>query len=394
MRGWRLWRKAETGIPMEKLKEKVWLSSPTMHGEEQKFVQEAFDTNWVAPLGKNVDELEKEVAAYTGAGYGAALTSGTAALHLALKLAGIKSGDVVLCSDLTFAATVNPVSYENGIPVFVDSEGETWNMDPRVLKRALQKYGKKVKAVIAVNLYGTPGKLDKIQGLCQEYGVTLIEDAAESLSATYKGKQTGTFGKYNCISFNGNKIITTSGGGMLLSQDREAVEKARFWATQARDKAPWYQHSEIGYNYRMSNIVAGIGRGQMLHLEEHRRRKTEIYMRYKRGLEGFPVQMNPYLTCSEPNFWLSCITLEPAVMESGKVTPEKIRKALEEKNVESRPIWKPMHLQPVYAERDFISLEGKDVGKDIFQRGLCLPSDIKMETAVQDAVMEIIKGCF
>ena len=225
---------------MEKLKEKVWLSSPTMHGEEQKFVQEAFDTNWVAPLGKNVDELEKEVAAYTGAGYGAALTSGTAALHLALKLAGIKSGDVVLCSDLTFAATVNPVSYENGIPVFVDSEGETWNMDPRVLKRALQKYGKRVKAVIAVNLYGTPGKLDKIQGLCQEYGVTLIEDAAESLSATYKGKQTGTFGKYNCISFNGNKIITTSGGGMLLSQDREAVEKARFWATQARDKAPWY----------------------------------------------------------------------------------------------------------------------------------------------------------
>ncbi len=379
---------------MEKLKEKVWLSSPTMHGEEQKFVQEAFDTNWVAPLGKNVDELEKEVAAYTGAGYGAALTSGTAALHLALKLAGIKSGDVVLCSDLTFAATVNPVSYENGIPVFVDSEGETWNMDPRVLKRALQKYGKKVKAVIAANLYGTPGKLDKIQGLCQEYGVTLIEDAAESLSATYKGKQTGTFGKYNCISFNGNKIITTSGGGMLLSQDREAVEKARFWATQARDKAPWYQHSEIGYNYRMSNIVAGIGRGQMLHLEEHRRRKTEIYMRYKRGLEGFPVQMNPYLECSEPNFWLSCITLEPAVMESGKVTPEKIRKALEEKNVESRPIWKPMHLQPVYAERDFISLEGKDVGKDIFQRGLCLPSDIKMETAVQDAVMEIIKGCF
>ena len=379
---------------MEKLKEKVWLSSPTMHGEEQKFVQEAFDTNWVAPLGKNVDELEKEVAAYTGAGYGAALTSGTAALHLALKLAGIKSGDVVLCSDLTFAATVNPVSYENGIPVFVDSEGETWNMDPRVLKRALQKYGKRVKAVIAVNLYGTPGKLDKIQGLCQEYGVTLIEDAAESLSATYKGKQTGTFGKYNCISFNGNKIITTSGGGMLLSQDREAVEKARFWATQARDKAPWYQHSEIGYNYRMSNIVAGIGRGQMLHLEEHRRRKTEIYMRYKRGSEGFPVQMNPYLTCSEPNFWLSCITLEPAVMESGKVTPEKIRKALEEKNVESRPIWKPMHLQPVYAERDFISLEGKDVGKDIFQRGLCLPSDIKMETAVQDAVMEIIKGCF
>lgn len=379
---------------MEKLKEKVWLSSPTMHGEEQKFVQEAFDTNWVAPLGKNVDELEKEVAAYTGAGYGAALTTGTAALHLALKLAGIKSGDVVLCSDLTFAATVNPVSYENGIPVFVDSEGETWNMDPRILKRALQKYGKKVKAVIAANLYGTPGKLDKIQGLCQEYGVTLIEDAAESLSATYKGKQTGTFGKYNCISFNGNKIITTSGGGMLLSQDREAVEKARFWATQARDKAPWYQHSEIGYNYRMSNIVAGIGRGQMLHLEEHRRRKTEIYMRYKRGLEGFPVQMNPYLECSEPNFWLSCITLEPAVMESGKVTPEKIRKALEEKNVESRPIWKPMHLQPVYAERDFISLEGKDVGKDIFQRGLCLPSDIKMETAVQDAVMEIIKGCF
>lgn len=379
---------------IKRFEEKVWLSSPTMHEEEQIFIKEAFDTNWVAPLGKNVNEFEKEIAAYLGMDQAAALTSGTAALHLAVKLAGVQSGDVVICSDLTFAATVNPVSYENGIQVFVDSERDTWNMNPDALEMALKKYREKAKAVIVANLYGTPAKLDEIVNLCEQYHVVLIEDAAESLSATYKGRRTGSFGKYNCISFNGNKIITTSGGGMMLSGDEEAVKKARFWATQARDTAPWYQHSEIGYNYRMSNIVAGIGRGQLLHLDEHRKKKKEIYLRYKEGLKDLPVEMNPYLEYTEPNFWLSCMLIEAELVKSGKVTPERIRLALDEKNVESRPIWKPMHLQPVYADRDFISVDREDVGADVFARGLCLPSDIKMAEEEQDIVIEIIRRCF
>lgn len=400
--GWRLWGGCEPPffheyfgrMIIEMFEKRVWLSSPTMHGEEQQFIDEAFDTNWIAPLGKNVDEFEKEVAAYIGVCHSVALSSGTAALHLALKLADVRRGDIVLCSDLTFAATVNPVSYENGVQVFIDSEPDTWNMDPVALEKALNKYHGKVKAVIVANLYGVPAKLDEIADLCEGYGVTFIEDAAESLSAKYKGRQTGSFGKYNCISFNGNKIITTSGGGMLLSDDDDAIRKARFWATQARDPAPWYQHSEIGYNYRMSNVVAGIGRGQLTHLDEHRKRKKEIYYRYKEGLRNIPVRMNPYLECSEPNFWLSCMIIEKKLVESGKIMPEKIRSVLEKNNVESRPIWKPMHLQPVYKDRDFISVDGKDVGRDIFNRGLCLPSDVKMTDKVQDEVMEIVKGCF
>lgn len=379
---------------IKRFEQKVWLSSPTTHSEEQIFIKEAFDTNWVAPLGKNVNEFEKEMAAYLGVAQAAALTSGTAALHLAVKLAGVQAGDVIICSDLTFAATVNPVSYENGIQVFVDSERDTWNMNPDALEIALEKYSGKAKAVIVANLYGTPAKLDEIVDLCEKYNVVLIEDAAESLSATYKGRQTGSFGKYNCISFNGNKIITSSGGGMMLSNDEEAVNKARFWATQARDAAPWYQHSELGYNYRMSNIVAGIGRGQLLHLDEHRKKKKEIFLRYKDGFRDLPVEMNPYLEYTEPNFWLSCMLVEPELVKSGKVTPEKIRLALDEKNVESRPIWKPMHLQPVYAGRDFIRVDGEDVGADIFTRGLCLPSDIKMTVEEQDIVIEIIHRCF
>lgn len=375
-------------------RKRVFLSSPTMHGEEQKYVKEAFDTNWVAPLGKNVNEFEKEMAAYVGVKYAAALTAGTAAIHLAVKLAGVKAGNIVLCSDLTFAATVNPVSYENGIQVFIDSERDTWNMDPAALEIALKKYGFRVKAVIVANLYGTPARLDEIVKLCNRYGVILIEDAAESLSATYKGRQTGTFGKYNCISFNGNKIITTSGGGMLLSDEEPAIKKARFWSTQSRDTAPWYQHSEIGYNYRMSNVVAGIGRGQLLHLEEHKARKKEIYERYREGLKNLPVFMNPYLNCSEPNFWLSCMVIDSSLVKSEKVTPEKIRLALEAENIESRPIWKPMHMQPVFADRDFISVDGDDVGRDIFERGICLPSDIKMGVEEQERVIEIIRKCF
>lgn len=367
-------------------KERLYLSSPTMHGEEQIYVKEAFDTNWVAPLGKNVDEFEKSIAEYVGVKEAAALNSGTAALHMAVKLAGVQRGDIVLCSDLTFAATVNPVSYEGGIQVFIDSEKETWNMDPKALEIGLRKYN--AKAVIVANLYGTPAKLDEIRELCQKYKVTLIEDAAESLGATYKGIQTGTFGKYSALSFNGNKIITTSGGGMFLSSDAEAVKKVRFWSTQARENCPWYEHKEIGYNYRMSNIVAGIGRGQMLHLDEHIAQKKAIYMRYKEAFKDLPVQMNPYLSYSEPNYWLSCLTIN----EGEKVTPEDIRLVLAKENIESRPIWKPMHMQPVYKNHDFIMAEDKPVSEDVFARGICLPSDNKMTKQQQDIVIEIIKG--
>ncbi len=374
------------------MKEKIWLSTPTIHGEEQAFVKEAFDTNWVAPLGKNVTEFENEIGRYLGVKGAAAMTAGTHALHMAVKLAGVGDGDVVLCSDLTFAATVNPVTYEGGVPVFVDSERDTWNMNPEALEEGLKKYKDKVKAVIVANLYGTPAKLDEIADICNRYGVILIEDAAESLSATYKGRQTGTFGKYNAISFNGNKIITTSGGGMFLSDDEEAVSKVRFYSTQARDPAPWYQHSEIGYNYRMSNIVAGIGRGQLLHIDEHKGLKKEIYNRYKVAFSDLPVEMNPYLECSEPNFWLSCFTINKEAMH--KVTPEKIRLALEAENIESRPIWKPMHMQPVFKDSDYITVNNIDVGADIFERGLCLPSDIKMTIEQQARVIDIIKELF
>ncbi len=372
-------------------KEKIWLSTPTMHGEEMQFVQEAFDKNWIAPLGFNVDGFEREMSEYLGVGYAAALTAGTAALHLAIKLAGVERGDVVLCSDLTFVATVNPVAYEGGEIVFIDSERDTWNMDPKALKIALEKYKGKVRAVVVVNLYGTPAKLDEIRKLCDEYGVVMIEDAAESLSAKHKGQQTGTFGQYNAISFNGNKIITSSGGGMLLSDDEEAVKKARFWSTQAREPAPWYQHEEIGYNYRMSNVVAGIGRGQLIHLEEHKALKTEIYKRYQAGFAGLPVSMNPWTQESEPNFWLSCLLIDESVAD--KVTPETLRLALQEENIEARPIWKPMHMQPVFKACDFVSAVG-DVSADIFSRGLCLPSDIKMTVAQQEKVIEIIKREF
>lgn len=375
---------------MKRFEEKVWLASPTMHGEEQVYVKEAFDTNWVSTVGENLEKLEQNVCQQVGCRYAVALSAATAALHMAVKLAGIGSGDKVFCSDMTFAATVNPVSYEKGEQIFIDEEYQTWNMDPAVLEKAFRLYPQ-VKAVIVANLYGTPAKLEEIRKICDRNHAVLIEDAAESFGAIYKGKQTGTFGSYNVISFNGNKIITTSGGGMLLTDDGSAAEKVRFWSTQAREKYPWYQHNEIGYNYRMSNILAGIGRGQLVHLQEHILLKKAIYQRYEEGLKGLPVQMNPYLECSEPNFWLSCLLIEKGCA----ISPDNIRMKLAEYNVEARPIWKPMHLQPVFQGYKYITLEdGMDVGTDIFQRGLCLPSDIKMTAEVQDVVIDIIKSCF
>ena len=376
---------------MKRLEKRIPLATPTMHGNEIAYVQEAFDRNWVAPLGFNVDGFEEETVRYLTQGeqelHALALVSGTAALHMAVKLAGVERGDVVFCSDMTFAATVNPVSYEGARQVFIDSERETWNMDPEALEKAFEKYPQ-AKAVMLVHLYGVPAKLDEIQQICNRHGAVLIEDAAESLSARYKGRQTGTFGRYGVISFNGNKIITTSGGGMLLTGDRAARDKAFFWSTQSRENRIWYEHKEIGYNYRMSNIVAGIGRGQLQYLEAHRTAKEAIYRRYESGLRGLPVSMNPYIEGEmQPNFWLSCMLLD----EGCRVRPMEICERLNALNIETRPIWKPMHMQPVFAGYDFISGSEKPVNEDIFERGLCLPSDIKMTEEEQDAVIRAIR---
>ncbi len=369
---------------------KIVLATPTMHGDEMKFINQAFEKNWIAPLGFNCDGFEKEMRQYQEAEvYPLAVSSGTAALHLSVKLAGIKPGDVVLCSDMTFAATVNPVVYEGGVPVFIDSEYETWNLDPQVLEKAFAKYPQ-AKAVMMVHLYGVPAKMDEIRNICKKHQAILIEDAAEALSSSYKGEKCGTFGKYSVLSFNGNKIITTSGGGMLLCKDAKTRERALFLATQAKEPFPYYQHEEIGYNYRLSNVLAGIGRGQLIHVEEHKRLKEKIYHRYEEGLRDLPVTMNPYLNDSKPNFWLSCMTINEGV----DVKPEYVMQKLAEVNIESRPIWKPMHMQPVFSKCDYISLGEKNVCEDIFARGLCLPSDIKMTEEQQDFVIANIKKCF
>ena len=372
---------------------RIYLSSPTMHGEELQFVNEAFDTNWVAPLGPHVNAFEKELAAYVNTGHAAALSAGTAAIHLALKLAGVKAGDTVFASTLTFSATCNPICYEGAKPVFIDAEPDTWNMSPDALRRAFEKYPQ-TKVVIVANLYGVPAKLNEILEICEEYGAILIEDAAESLGATYKGKQTGTFGKYGIFSFNGNKIITTSGGGMLVSESEEDMNKARFLATQAREPERHYEHKEIGYNYRMSNVLAGIGRGQLLHLDEHIAKKKAIYMAYKDAFAEIPaITMNPYdESCMEPNYWLSCITIDA----DSPVKPLDIMVLLEKENIESRPIWKPMHLQPVFADCDYFSHyeDGSSVSEDVFNRGVCLPSDIKNTPEEMTKIIEMIKGLF
>lgn len=391
---------------------RIRLSSPTMHGEEMQYIQEAFDKNWVAPLGFNCDGFEADMVEYlktTGTGcrhdlHTLCLVSGTSALHLAVKLAGVKPGDIVLCSDMTFAATVNPISYEGGKQVFIDSEPDTWNMSPEALEEGFRQYPE-AKVVMLAHLYGTPAKMDEIKAVCKAHGATLIEDAAEALGSTYHGHACGTFGNLGALSYNGNKIITTSSGGMLITRNEMQREKALSWATQARETAPWYQHEEIGYNYRMSNVLAGIGRGQMKHLDDHKALKVAIYNRYKEGLKDLPVSMNPYLPDTSPNFWLSCMTIDKEAMcqctrtglktewihEAGKTCPDEIARMLEINSIETRPIWKPMHMQPIYKDHGFIST---GVDEDVFARGLCLPSDIKMTEEEQESVIEIIRNCF
>ena len=415
-------------------KNKIWLSSPTMHGEEQRYVDEAIETNWVSTVGKNIDVIEEKIANLIGVKYAVALSTGTAALHLAIRLAGEKlygpakvghgtlEGRKVFCSDMTFDATINPVAYEGGKAVFIDTERETWNMSPEALERAFQLYSD-VRLVVIAHLYGTPGKIDEIKSIASKHNALIVEDAAESLGATYKNVQTGSFGDLGVISFNGNKVITGSAGGMLLTNSLSEANKVRKWSTQAREAAPWYQHEELGFNYRISNIVAGVVRGQLPYLKEHIDQKRKIYERYKAGLADLPVKMNPFdERVSSPNYWLSCLLIDNSAMcssvrgeqdylyksEAGKSCPQEILDAISAFNAEGRPIWKPMHLQPIYRMNPFINTQGNgrgqsnayiagdtvDVGADIFKRGLCLPSDNKMTTAEQDVIIDIIHRCF
>ena len=418
----------------EKFESKVWLSSPTMHGSEIEYVKEAYETNWMSTVGKNINEVERMACEYIGCKYAVALSAGTASLHLAMKLAGIEAyampkvghgaleGKKVFCSDMTFDATVNPVVYEGGEPVFIDTEYDTWNMDPVALEKAFEIYPD-TKVVVVAHLYGTPGKVDELNAVIKKHNAILVEDAAESMGATYKGVQTGTFGKYNTISFNGNKIITGSAGGCFLTDDEEAANKVRKWSTQARENAAWYQNEEVGYNYRMSNVIAGVIRDQYNHLSDHIAQKKAIYERYKEGLKDLPVVMNPFdETKAEPNYWLSCLLIDEDAMckqvrsetealyiaEAGKSCPTEILDALNSINTEGRPIWKPMHMQPMYRMHEFVTVNGsgraktnayiagsiKDVGADIFQRGVCLPSDNKMTAEEQDRIIKVIKACF
>ncbi len=419
---------------IEPFSSKLWLSSPTIHGDEQKWVDDAIRTNWVSTVGANISEVEKKVAAKVGRRYAVALSSGTAALHLGMKLLGEKlygqpqvghgtlEGKRVFCSDMTFDATVNPICYEGGIPVFIDTEQDTWNMDPVALGKAFEIYPN-VKIVVVAHLYGTPGKIDEIKNICDAHDALMLEDAAESFGAAYKGIQTGCFGDVSVLSGNGNKIITGSSGGFLLTDDADDANKIRKWSTQSREAAPWYQHEELGYNYRMSNIVAGILRGQLPYLETHISQKKDVWNRYRDGLSNLPVKMNPYdEEKSAPNYWLSCMIIDEKAMaqyvrgeqeelwvtEHGKSCPGEILNALAAFNAEGRPIWKPMHMQPIYRSHAFVTKEGNgrgksnayivgsgvDVGADIFRRGLCLPSDNKMTAEQQDRVIEIIKRCF
>jgi dTDP-4-amino-4,6-dideoxygalactose transaminase len=407
---------------MKPFEKRVWLSSPTMHGDEMKYIMEAYDTNWMSTLGANVQAVEQIAAQKAQVNYAVALSNCTAALHLCVKSAGERlygrpavghgalEGKRVFCSDMTFSATLNPVVYEGGVPVFIDTDPDTWNMDTVALERAFALYPD-VKLVVYAELYGFPGNVDRIRDICRSHGALLIEDAAESMGATLNGRQCGSFGDYGAISYNGNKIITGSTGGCLLTNDAAVADQTRKWSTQAREAAPWYQHTEIGYNYRMSNVVAGVVRGQYHYLEEHIARKKAIFQRYQEGFADLPITMNPYdPETTEPNFWLSCILLDKEAMclqdrgdlqssyrtEPGKTCPDEIYDTLDKYNAEGRPIWKPMHLQPLYSGHAFVKRaeDGPDVGADIFRRGLCLPSDIKMTAEEQDQVIEIVRSCF
>ena len=372
---------------------RIYLSSPCMCGEEQKYVQEAFDTNWVAPLGKNVNEFENVLKEYVGTKDAVAMSAGTAAIHMALRALGVGQGDIVFCQSMTFSASANPIIYQNGIPVFIDSEPDTWNMSPDALRRAFEKYPNP-KAVVLVHLYGTPAKLDEIMEICAEHNVPIVEDAAEGLGGDYKGKKLGAFGDYGILSFNGNKIITTSGGGMLVGNDEERLKTVLKWITQSREPARWYEHKELGYNYRMSNIVAGIGRGQFTALEDHVEQKTNIYYKYKEAFKDLPITMQPFEECAKPNHWLSAATID----EDCNISPFTIMDRLAEENVETRPIWKPMHMQPFYKDCDYFvhNEDGTSVSEDIFARGLCLPSDFypQMKPEEHDEIINIIKEIF
>ncbi len=418
---------------MEKFSKKIWLATPTMHGEELKYMTEAYETNWMSTVGANINEVERIAAEKAGKKYAVGLSSCTAALHLTVKAAGEKlygrpdishgalENKRVFCSDMTFAATLNPVVYEGGIPVFIDTEEDSWNMDPVALEKAFELYPD-VKLVVYAELYGFPGRIDKIKEICEKHGALLIEDAAEAMGATVVGKQCGSFGDYSAISYNGNKIITGSAGGCLLTDDKEVANKASKWSTQARENAPWYQHEEVGYNYRMSNVVAGVIRGQYKYLEEHIERKKAVYERYLEGFKDLPVKMNPIADETEPNYWLSAMIIDKEYMcpqvrddskalyvkEKGKTCPTEILEKLASYNAEGRPIWKPMHMQPMYRMHEFVTRSGSlraktnayiegdvfDVSMDIFERGLCLPSDIKMTKDEQDTIIEIISSCF
>lgn len=418
---------------MEKFSKKIWLATPTMHGEELEYITEAYETNWMSTVGANINEVERIAAEKAGKKYAVGLSSCTAALHLTVKAAGEKlygrpdishgalENKRVFCSDMTFAATLNPVVYEGGIPVFIDTEEDSWNMDPVALEKAFELYPD-VKLVVYAELYGFPGRIDKIKEICEKHGALLIEDAAEAMGATVVGRQCGSFGDYSAISYNGNKIITGSAGGCLLTDDKEVANKASKWSTQARENAPWYQHEEVGYNYRMSNVVAGVIRGQYKYLEEHIERKKAVYERYRDGFRDLPVKMNPIVDKTEPNYWLSAMIIDKEYMcpqvrddskalyvkEKGKTCPTEILEKLASYNAEGRPIWKPMHMQPMYRMHEFVTKSGSlraktnayieggifDVSMDIFERGLCLPSDIKMTADEQNAIIEIIRSCF
>lgn len=373
------------------MKRRIYLSSPCMCGQEQKYIKEAFDSNWIAPLGKNVDEFENEVKKYVGVHGAVAMSAGTAAIHMALRALNVGTGDVVFCQSMTFSASANPIVYQNAVPVFIDSENDTWNMSPEALKKAFLKYPKP-KAVIVVHLYGTPAKLDEIKDICEEHNVPLIEDAAEGLGGEYKGKKLGSFGEYGILSFNGNKIITTSGGGMLLGSNEKMLKRVLKWITQSREPAPWYEHKELGYNYRMSNIVAGIGRGQMTVLEEHVQQKTALYEKYKKAFSDMPISVQPFEEGAKPNHWLTAATIDKGC----EVKPSELMEALAKENIETRPIWKPMHMQPFYKECDYFAHEEGSVCEDIFERGICLPSDFypQMTPDEHDEIIEIIKGLF